>query len=92
MALSNGRMFNNGCRPPSPAMSDYLDRIGAGLVIADTEPFNFDFLPPELVMRDEEMSQFAKNDECGDKSERQFHRYCNRLCRNRKISDGEALL
>ncbi len=60
MALSNGRMFNNGCRPPSPAMSDYLDRIGAGLVIADTEPFNFDFLPPELVMRDEEMSQFAK--------------------------------
>ena len=59
MALFNRRMFNNGCRSPSPAMSDYLDRIGAGLVIADAEPFNFDFLPPELVMREEEMAQFA---------------------------------
>jgi len=52
-------MFNNGCRPPFPAMSNYLDRIGAGLIIDDAAPFNFDFLPPELVMRDEELSEFA---------------------------------
>ena len=40
-------------------MSDYLDRIGAGLVIRDSEPFNFDYLPSELVMRDREMGDLA---------------------------------
>ena len=40
-------------------MSGYLDRIGAGLIIKDGTPFNFDYLPNELVMRDEEMSNFA---------------------------------
>lgn len=40
-------------------MSDYLDRIGAGLVIKNPERFSFDYIPPELVGRDTEISNLA---------------------------------
>jgi len=53
------RMFNNGWRSPSKVMTDYLDRIGAGLIIRDNEPFNFDFLPQNLVSRDDELAKLA---------------------------------
>jgi len=37
-------MFNNGWRKPSDVMSNYLDRIGAGWVLANPEVFNFDYV------------------------------------------------
>jgi len=40
-------------------MSNYLDRIGAGLVIKHPERFDFDYIPPELVGRDEELGSLA---------------------------------
>ena len=44
-------------------MSDYLDRIGAGYIFKldddAPDPFSFDYLPPKLVGRDEELKRLA---------------------------------
>ncbi|MBT5183797.1 MAG: AAA family ATPase [Euryarchaeota archaeon] len=40
-------------------MSSYLDRIGAGLVLANPEVFGFDYIPEDLVGRDEIQGQLA---------------------------------
>jgi cell division control protein 6 len=45
-------MFKNGWREPSVVMASYLDRIGAGSVLADPEVMDFDWTPPELVGRE----------------------------------------
>ena len=45
-------MFKNGWRKPSFVMASYLDRIGAGSVLADPEVMDFDWTPPELVGRE----------------------------------------
>ena len=34
-------------------MVDYLDRIGAGLIIAHPEMLDFDYVPEELVGRED---------------------------------------
>jgi len=52
-------MFNNGWRKPSDVMSSYLDRIGAGWVLAKPEVFNFDYIPNELVGREETQNELA---------------------------------
>ena len=46
-------MFKNGCRRCCHVMVDYLDAIGAGLILLDPTPLGFDYLPTELVARDE---------------------------------------
>lgn len=43
----------------SHMMVDYLDRIGAGMVLLDRTPFSFDWTPPELVGRDKELRELA---------------------------------
>ena len=43
----------------SHMMVDYLDRIGAGKVLLDKRSFSFDWTPPLLVGRDEELSELA---------------------------------
>ena len=53
------RMFKNGWREPSFVMTSYLDRIGAGSVLADPEVMDFDWMPPELVGRDEVQRELA---------------------------------
>ncbi|MGB0622859.1 MAG: Cdc6/Cdc18 family protein [Candidatus Thalassarchaeaceae archaeon] len=40
-------------------MSGYLDRIGAGKVLVDREPFSFDWTPDKLVGRDDELTELA---------------------------------
>jgi len=40
-------------------MSSYLDRIGAGLVLNNPEVFGFDFMPEELVGREDIQGQLA---------------------------------
>ena len=40
-------------------MADYLDRIGAGLIIAHPERLDFDFVPEELVGREEIQRELA---------------------------------
>ncbi|RAH16122.1 MAG: hypothetical protein CMB56_001415 [Methanobacteriota archaeon] len=40
-------------------MAGYLDRIGAGLILKDIEPLSFDFIPNELVGREEKLSSLA---------------------------------
>ena len=40
-------------------MADYLDRIGEGLILADKEPLSYDWTPPELVGRREELHELA---------------------------------
>ena len=40
-------------------MADYLDRIGAGLIIAHPEMLDFDFVPDELVGREEIQRELA---------------------------------
>ena len=40
-------MFKNGWRKPSVVMTSYLDRIGAGAVLANPEVLDFDWTPPE---------------------------------------------
>ena len=40
-------------------MADYLDRIGAGKILIDKEPLSFDWTPPEIVGRDEELRELA---------------------------------
>ena len=46
-------MFKNGCRRCYHVMVDYLDAIGAGLILLDPTPLGFDYLPTELVARDD---------------------------------------
>ena len=48
-----GSMFKNGCRRCCYVMVDYLDAIGAGLILLDPTPLGFDYLPAELVARDD---------------------------------------
>tara|TARA_A100001037_G_scaffold73291_1_gene65602 strand:+ start:446 stop:1666 length:1221 start_codon:yes stop_codon:yes gene_type:complete len=43
----------------SHMMADYLDRIGAGKVLLDRTPFSFDWTPPMLVGRDDELRGLA---------------------------------
>lgn len=38
---------------------DYLDVIGAGLIILDSEPFSFDYVPEKLVGRDDILREMA---------------------------------
>ncbi len=40
-------------------MASYLDRIGAGLVIRDPTPLEYEFMPNELKGRDTELSRLA---------------------------------
>ncbi len=52
-------IFNNGCLCPSNVMSGYLDRIGAGFVIKDPNPLDFDFIPETIVARELFQNQLA---------------------------------
>lgn len=52
-------MFNNGWRKPSDVMTNYLDRIGAGLILANPEVFNFDYVPEHMVGRGEIQNELA---------------------------------
>ena len=52
-------MFNNGWRPPPPAMSSWIDRIGAGLVLRHPEMLGYDWVPTEIVGRDEKLLELA---------------------------------
>jgi cell division control protein 6 len=52
-------MFNNGWRKASHVMSNYLDRIGAGFIIANPEVLDFDFMPKEIVGRDQIQRELA---------------------------------
>jgi cell division control protein 6 len=40
-------------------MAGYLDRIGAGKILRDKSPFSFDWTPPALVNRDDELEELA---------------------------------
>ena len=40
-------------------MADYLDRIGAGLILVSKEPLSYDWTPPELIGRGEELREMA---------------------------------
>ena len=40
-------------------MAGYLDRIGAGKILMDSEPLSFDWLPNELVGRDDALGEIA---------------------------------
>ena len=40
-------------------MASYLDRIGAGAVLAEPEVLDFDWMPPELVGRDPVQRELA---------------------------------
>ena len=40
-------------------MAGYLDRIGAGFILKDIEPLSFDFIPLELVGRDDKLLDLA---------------------------------
>ena len=40
-------------------MSSYLDRIGAGYVIDNPDPLDFDYVPKELVCRDKYQNYLA---------------------------------
>ena len=44
-------MFKNGCQSIPDVMSDYLEVIGAGLILKDPTPLGFDYLPERLVAR-----------------------------------------
>jgi cell division control protein 6 len=52
-------MFNNGRQERGSDMADYLDRIGSGLVLARPEIFGFDYIPDELVGREDEKRELA---------------------------------
>ena len=51
-------MSNNDVNT-SHMMADYLDRIGAGKVLLDRTFFSFDWTPPTLVGRDDELGELA---------------------------------
>jgi len=40
-------------------MANYLNRIGAGLILADASPLSYDWVPPGLVGRDTEQEMLA---------------------------------
>ena len=40
-------------------MTEYLNRIGAGLILLKPAPLSYDWSPPNLVGRDEEQEQLA---------------------------------
>ena len=40
-------------------MAEYLDRIGAGKILITKEPFSFDWTPPRLVGREDELGEIA---------------------------------
>ena len=40
-------------------MVDYLDRIGAGKILLTNEPFSFDWVPPRIVGRDDQLIELA---------------------------------
>ena len=52
-------MFNNGWRKPSDVMANYLDRIGAGWILANPEVFDFDYIPQEMVGREDVQKELA---------------------------------
>ncbi len=63
------RIFNNGWRNPSDVMSGYLDRIGAGYVIKDPGPLDFDHLPESIVGREDFQNKLAARFSSIDKPE-----------------------
>ena len=40
-------------------MAGYLDRIGAGKVLLDKAPLSYDWVPPSLIGRGEELGEMA---------------------------------
>ena len=40
-------------------MAEYLDRIGAGKILIKKEVFSFDWTPPEIVGRNDELRELA---------------------------------
>ena len=40
-------------------VADYLDRIGAGLILDNAEPLSYDYMPDVLVGREDQLSQLA---------------------------------
>ena len=63
------RIFNNGWRNPSDVMSGYLDRIGAGYVIKDPGPLDFDYVPENIVGREDFQNKLAARFSSIDKPE-----------------------
>ncbi len=62
-------MFNNGWHKHSDVMSSYLDRIGAGYVIDNPEPLDFDYVPKDLVCREDYQKKLAARFSSIDKKE-----------------------
>ena len=62
-------MFNNGWHKHSDVMSSYLDRIGAGYVIDNPEPLDFDYVPKDLVCREDYQNKLAARFSSIDKKE-----------------------
>ena len=44
---------------PYTEMTDYLDRFGAGIVFENHDVFNFDYVPNQVVGRDQIQRQLA---------------------------------
>ena len=40
-------------------MAEYLNRIGAGLILLDAAPLSYDWVPPKVVGREQEQEQLA---------------------------------
>ncbi len=40
-------------------VTGYLDRIGAGLILSNAEPFSYDYVPDLIVGRDSQLNQLA---------------------------------
>ena len=40
-------------------MAEYLNRIGAGLILLDESPLSYDFVPDEIVRREEDQETLA---------------------------------
>ena len=40
-------------------MAEYLDRIGAGLILVDAAPLSYDWIPPKVVGREKEQEKLA---------------------------------
>ena len=54
-------MFNNDGQLANMNMADYLERIGTGLILSNHDVFNFDFVPPSLVGRNEAQRKIASS-------------------------------
>ena len=52
-------MFNNNGQLADMNMANYLERIGSGLILSNHDVFNFDFMPPNLVGRNEAQRKIA---------------------------------